>query len=202
MSHQTSDGAKLARDAHNVLVAATRRGDEQAVAEIYRVVAPVVFYTAWRMVRSCEADRQDVAQNAFELFFRTLREGTYEGRCTLTRWAGFIAARVATDHHRKQARFARVFANGEMTDEVPNRESGLEANLLARSELRRLERTFARRKPIDLDVLVLFCGCGYSLQETAVAVGSTTDAACARLGRARRRLLRGQRSEKKDLTGV
>jgi DNA-directed RNA polymerase specialized sigma24 family protein len=62
--------------------------------------------------------------------------------------------------------------------------------LIARSDLGQLQLTLSRMRPLDAQALVMRHGFGFSIAETAAALGASEQATASRLMRARRDLLR------------
>jgi RNA polymerase sigma-70 factor (ECF subfamily) len=174
------------------IVLALRRGESGAAEALFRRLVPFVRRTLWRILRNPAADCDDLIQITFERIINTLIDGRYRGACSLPRWAMSIASHAAVDHHRARCR-ERKLLDAEMErsfDGGAPPTADAERSLIARSELVRLEDTLSRMRPLDAQALMLRHGFGFSLAETAAALGTSEYAVASRLARARRELSR------------
>lgn len=174
------------------LVRALRVGAPGAAEALFRRLVPVVRRTLWRILRNPTADCDDLIQIAFERIINTIVDGRYRGECSLPRWATSIATHAAVDHHRAKNRERRLLdAEIERTfDDGAAPTADTERSLIARSELGRLHDTLTRMRPLDARALLMRHGFGFSLAETAAALGTSEYAVASRLARARRELMR------------
>jgi RNA polymerase sigma-70 factor (ECF subfamily) len=179
-------------EADMAIVLALRAGEPGAAEALFRRLVPIVRRTLWRILRNPAADCDDLIQVAFERIVNTVIDGRYRGACSLPRWATSIATHAAVDHHRARCRERRLLdAEVERTLEhgaAPTADT--ERSIIARSELGRLNDTLSRLRPLDARALMMRHGFGFSLAETAAALGTSEYAVASRLARARRELQR------------
>ena len=166
-------GLEAARDSEAALVAATRRGDEQAFAALVRSHQARVFRLAGRFFRH----REDVEEVAQETFLRAWsRIASYRGEAPFEHWLTRLTLRCAYDRLRQSK----------------HREDPLEEDLAGRSPdptaRIEVERLLARLKPADRLVLLLLEGEGWSVAEIADRLGWTEVNVKVRAHRARKRL--------------
>jgi RNA polymerase sigma factor (sigma-70 family) len=173
------------------LLVGLRRAEPWAVAELHTRLFHVVRRTLGRLVTS-SADREDLAQIALERVMSTVADGGFTRARNLSSWASGVAQHVAQEHHRASRREGRLRSDYEHAAAVASSTQALdvERSLFARWELQRLTETLSRMRHRDARVLLLHHGLGYSLSETAAAMGASEVATQTRLTRARRELLR------------
>jgi RNA polymerase sigma factor (sigma-70 family) len=174
------------------IIQGLRNAEPRAAELLYRRLAPAVSRTLWQLVRHSAAERDDLMQVTFERIISTLVNGSYRGTCGLNRWAVAIATHAAIDHHRARGREQQVLdldsGDGAAMEGAPARD--VERAIIARAELRDLESTLARMKPLDVQALLLCHALGHSVPEAASMMGTTEAATASRLARARRDLAR------------
>lgn len=134
-----------------------------------------------RRLGMCEADADDLAQEAFVVIHRRLP--SFEGRSLLSTWIYGICVRVAADH-RKRAYVRRELS----TDTLP--EPGVapeqEAMVRARQARATLDAVLASLDDDKRAVFVLFELEEVPMVEVALAVGVPLQTAYSRLHAARR----------------
>jgi RNA polymerase sigma-70 factor (ECF subfamily) len=139
-------------------VALAESDSEMEIAESLAQHGPVLL-TAARLITLNEAEAQDVVQSTFEIALR--RGHTLRDRGSLRSWLLAIEAREAV---RRVRSMRRILSLGSQVREVPIAEPGHEQLLALRVGLKALPRRV--RAAIALHYLV-----GYSVRETAVALG-------------------------------
>jgi RNA polymerase sigma factor (sigma-70 family) len=177
------------------LLVGLRRAEPWALAALHGKLFHVVQRALDGLVSS-EADRDDLTQVTLVRVLSSVVEGKFNGTRDLASWAVDLAAHVVDEHQRSSSREVRLRSDyrraaGSMWSTALD----AERSLFARWELRRLGRTLSRMRQRDVRALMLHHGFGYTLSETAAALGATEVATQTRLTRARRELFRrtGQR---------
>ena len=166
-------------------------GEDWAAEALYDRVHRVVDRTLRRLLRTSEADHEDLVQSAFERIIRTLIERRFRGACSLATWAAAIASRVGIDAFRSGVRTRRLFdADWRLEERAPNQGQSLERQLEARSEMDHLQSILAVMHPEQAETVVLHDLLGHELSEIAVLMGVSVSAAQSRLVRGRKDLLR------------
>jgi len=160
------------------LLGAARRGEHAAGAALLRRHGASMVRTAWNVLgRYGALEADDVVQEALIAALTTsaLPSGDVGA------WLRAIVARKALDGRRRSSRRAEEHAGGEAVLEDPR---DAEAPLAVVT----VRRALARLGPTDRAVLTLVDLEGFSIAETAAALGSTRAATKWRAVRARRRL--------------
>ena len=151
------------------LVRATRAGDVNALAELYRRFAPALMGVAYKLLASREA-AEDVLHDVFVGLPEALRK--YDERGRLAAWLKQVTARVALSVLRHER-----FVTCEDAADVPAPASDVHATLT-------LERAVAALPSSLRSVLVLKEIEGFSHAEIAAMLGITKGASEVRLHRA------------------
>jgi RNA polymerase sigma-70 factor (ECF subfamily) len=151
------------------LVRATRSGDMDALAELYRRFAPVLMSVAYRLLQSREA-AEDVLHDVFVGLPEAMRK--YDERGKLGAWLKQVTARVALSVLRHEETAARHdSASGASIDRDPHTKMTLDAAVAS--------------LPVSLrTVLVLKEIEGFSHAEIAGMLGISRGASEVRLHRA------------------
>jgi len=173
------------------LVHAAKQGDISAFEAIVRRYTQRVFRIAQHITHSPE-DAQEVVQEVFLRVFRHIER--FEERATFSTWLTRIAVNTALMMHRPR-RHAETSLDENWQDEggseselVPDWRPNPE-QLYSRSELRTILRQALEQLPEGYStVFVLRDIEGFSIEETASALGITPPAVKARLLRARLQL--------------
>jgi RNA polymerase sigma-70 factor, ECF subfamily len=172
------------------LIAAGKRGDQAAIAELFERHYASSLCVARGILRS-EEEAQDAVQSAYLSAFRHLH--SFRGDAAFKTWIG----RIVTNHclmrlRQPWARIHRVdfdslMANGEssmLASPAPNPE-----NTTFRREIATALTAAAARLPKRLcEVFRLYAVSGLTVREVAAATGLTLPAAKARLFRAHKRM--------------
>jgi RNA polymerase sigma-70 factor, ECF subfamily len=169
-------GQMAEQSRENELVAASRRGDEGAFAELVRSHQAHVFRLAGRFFRGRE-DVEDVAQETFLAAWRRLV--TYEARAPFEHWLTRICLRCC---------YARLSRNRRR--EVPLPPIDPPAPAVDPGDRLDVERLLAMLPPQDRFLLLLLDGEGWSVKEIAERFGWSVTNVKVRAFRARRRLRR------------
>lgn len=174
------------------LIEGLRSGRPGSAEALYRSLVQPVRRAVQSVLRHCPNDHDDLIQVTLERVIKTVVNGTYRGECSLRYWAVGIASRAAIDHQRALHREQRALHPGRAVDDdgtCPDY-AHAEPAYMARAELARVLGILSRMRPLDAQALVLHHAVGYTLRETAAALGVSEAAAASRLARARRELLR------------
>lgn len=165
--------------------------DERAAEALYDKCHQVVERSIVRVLRTRDADFDDLVQGAFERVLRTIHTRRYGGEFSLQKWASSIAANVAIDALRARNRANRRFlSDTEAAEQSVAPTAGPERRLEARAEVERVQSALGRMKPELAEAFVLHDVFGHDLAELAVLLGIGVAAAQSRLSRGRRELMR------------
>ena len=165
------------RDDHELLCAA-RRGEHDAGAALLRRHGASMVRTAWNVLgRYGALEADDVVQEALIAALTTAAVPSGD----VGAWLRAIVARKALDGRRSFARRAEEHASDGAALQDPHDAEAPLAVVMVR-------RALARLGPKDRAVLTLVDLEGFSIAETAAALGSTRAAIKWRAVRARRRL--------------
>jgi RNA polymerase sigma factor (sigma-70 family) len=167
-----------------VLVAAARRGDRGAFAELYRAHAPAVARRARTRASREEQVVADVVQEVFTRAFEGLDRLRDPAR--FGAWVGSIADHVIADHHRTGDRIRRL--DEATARRLEARETGPDGLAEARELAAVLRRSLAGLPPRDARALALVGGLDLSPGELGAALGVSRGAAKVLVHRARKRL--------------
>ncbi len=157
------------------LVARTRSGDAEALAEMFRRYADQVYQVAVRLTKSAP-DAEDVTQNVFVGLPEALNG--YDGAGGLGAWVRRVATRAALLHLRQDRRKAK-WERRAMLDRSPTSDPDqVEARMTLEWALNRM--------PDDWRVVYVLKEIeGYSHDEIADMLGISVGASSVRLHRAR-----------------
>lgn len=159
--------AEGTRDRADELLRAAGRGDEQAFAELYDLVAPRVYGLARRILRD-PAQAEEVAQEAMVEVWRTAtRFDTARG--SATSWIFTIAHRRAVDRVRSKQTVARARQAAASTldtpfDEVVDRAT----SHLEQQQVRRCLQSLTERQREAINLAYYQ---GYTYREVAELLG-------------------------------
>jgi len=163
-----------------------RAGDPDAIRDCLRELLPHVRRWLFRLLGR-SADLDDATQDALTELARFLPR--FEGRSKLETAAHSITVRVAYRYFRREKPISL-----ELVPEPVDRSSAVDARLIAREALARLQRCL-RKLPVKRRTAFVLCAIdGLSPAEAATVVGTTSLVMRCRLTWARRevaRMLRG-----------
>jgi len=166
----------------SALVERARRGEAEALAELYRLHAPAIFrYFYFRL-----PDRSTAEDLTGEVFVKMV-EGLprYEERgYPITAWLFRMAHDRMVDHHRRAAHRQTE----PLSDTLEAREAGTEAQALDSVEWQRLQASVQTLSDEQQIVIQLRFVEGYSLEECAQIMRKTTGAIKSLQHRALRQL--------------
>jgi RNA polymerase sigma-70 factor (ECF subfamily) len=172
------------------LVAAGKRGEQAAIAELFERHYPSSLCVARGILRS-EEESQDAVQSAYLSAFRHLH--TFRGDASFKTWIG----RIVTNHCLMRLRQPWLRIHRVDLDSLGSKEA---SSMLACPSSNPEKATFcgeiataladaAARLPKPLfEVFQLYAGLGLTVREVAAATGLTLSAAKSRLFRAQSRM--------------
>src|SRR5919198_3405945 len=164
------------------VLAACRRGDQQAFEEVVRATHRQVYTQALRLVRD-RHEAEDVAQEAYLRAFRGL--AGFRGDAQFETWLYRITANAAMSHLRRRGRFGDLLPDAE-DDRLEPGASQLPADTPVDRQV--LAEALASLPHAMRVAVVLKDVYGLSCLEIAEMDGSTEGAVKVRLHRARKRL--------------
>lgn len=171
------------------LISGILGGDRTLAGALYDQLRAPVESALRRILHQPGPDFEDHVQITFERLLRSLAEGRFEGRSSLTTWACAIASHVALDALRLRQR------ERERTGVLPDQDelgSGTRTDKRLESlrELRRVQSILLQMKPDRAETLLLHDVLGHTLTEIAELHHATESATQSRLHRARLELKR------------
>jgi RNA polymerase sigma-70 factor (ECF subfamily) len=167
-------------------LAACRRGDRAALAEVLQAEAPNVERTLARIVGS-RADVEDLLQKTLVVAIRGFDR--FRGEASVRTWLTSIAVRLAQEHVRRPQRTLALVVNPE--DPRPDPERAMDA----RRRLARLHQVLEKIDPKKRVAFVLHAIEGRSMEEVAALTGATRAATKSRVFFARRKLVKLMRGD-------
>lgn len=168
-------------------------GEGWAAETLYDRLESVVERTLRRILRSKEADYDDLVQITFERVLKSLVARRFSGACSLDTWASAIAGHVGIDALRSRVRERHYFTcdqDGSSTFSGAPSPEDLQRKLEARSDIEQIQSILASMKPEQAQTIVLHDALGHELSEIAVLMGVSVAAAQSRLVRGRKELIR------------
>lgn len=174
------------------LIRAGKRGDQEALEQLFARYQRPLFQTALRVLGNAE-DAEDALQDGLLSAWRNLHR--FEGRSQFSTWLTRIVINAALMRRRSQkARPAVSLDDTAFEDELPLAERFADAGpdpeqIHAGTEIRELiEQNLGELSPLLRTAFVLREVEGYSTGEAARKLGVTENTLKARLWRARREL--------------
>jgi len=152
------------------LLARARRLDPDALAEVHDTYyAPIFRYVAFRV-----GDRDTAEDLTSEVFTRLLGalRGRHAPQTTLRGWLYGVAARVVSDHHRKNYRAPQVELDETLVSKDADPSETVDA-MLTREDLRRAMADLTEEQQ---DVIALRFGQEMPIREIAQALGKSEGA--------------------------
>ncbi|MBD2713690.1 sigma-70 family RNA polymerase sigma factor [Microvirga sp. STR05] len=109
-------------------VAAIRRGDDRALAQLYRLHLPMVSHYVLQN-SGTEDEAKDVYQEGIMVFYEKVRDGSLELSCQIKTYLYAVCRRLWLKRLTEKTRFG-----GRLDDHEPYLETGAEADLLEAEE--------------------------------------------------------------------
>lgn len=151
------------------LLAQARRGDENAIRDIYALYfASIYRYIRLRVENTNEAE--DLASEVFVKLVKALR-GVNAPRSSLRGWLFQVARNQIADHHGKEKRMTMTTLDEWIADGGDD----LELQFMRSLDLQRARQGLSQLTSEQQDVLIFRFGQGLSLQETAQLMGKNTN---------------------------
>jgi RNA polymerase sigma-70 factor (ECF subfamily) len=169
------DAARAPGDPEAELVAAARRGDRDAFAELVRLHQRRVFRLTGRFFRDPE-DVKEMAQETFLTAWRKL--ATYQARAPFEHWLTRVCLNCCYDRLRRRRPPTQPL-DRQMAAPSADPDAALEVNKL-----------LGNLKPEDRFVLLLLYGEGWPVEEIAKRLGWSRANVKVRAHRARKKLRR------------
>lgn len=179
----------MALEADEELIAAVAAGDEGALGTLYGRHGAVML----RLLRRLTADvgvAEDMLQEAWLAVWRGA--GTFRGESSVRGWLLGVARRTAHDKLRR-----RVLPQSELEEaaDVPDREPGVEDQVLADAGLARIEVAISHLPQSLREVVVLALVEELPYRDVAAALGVPVGTVKSRMSSARRRLSTALRAD-------
>ena len=151
------------------LLARARRGDENAIREIYALYFPSLYrYIRLRVENINEAE--DLASEVFVKLVAALR-GANAPRTSLRGWLFQVARNGIADHHGREKRMTMT----TLSEWIAEGGDDLELQFMRSLDTQRARQSLAQLTSEQQDVLLLRFGQGLSLQETAEIMGKNVN---------------------------
>jgi len=150
------------------LARAAQRGDDRAVRELLRAVAPTVLAVVRAILGRESADVEDVAQDAFVGLLHGLDAFRFE--CTVSHYARRVAVRRAAAALRHARALRRASPVAPLDDDLPARGTPHD-DLLANRQLAQWRVLLTELPVAQAEALAMKVVLGYSLEEIAQATG-------------------------------
>ena len=109
-------------------VAAIRRGDDRALAQLYRLHLPMISHYVLQN-SGTEDEAKDVYQEGIMVFYEKVRDGSLELSCQIKTYLYAVCRRLWLKRLTEKTRFG-----GRLDDHEPYLETGAEADLLEAEE--------------------------------------------------------------------
>lgn len=177
----------MEQQAENILVAAAREGDREALEALLLRYEPTVYGFGMRMCRDPE-DAKEVLQETLLAMARKF--GDFRGNSSISTWVYTIARRFCMKRRRggrsvaAELLSARETTRSEVLD-IADPGLGPEERLRAREMGAAVARAISELPPIYREVFVLRDIEGLSASSVAEVLGTSTQAVKSRLHRAR-----------------
>lgn len=188
--------APVLEDAH--IVSGVLAGDVRASVALYERCHEAVERSILRVLRSRDADFDDLVQASFEKVLASIHRRQFRGQFSLARWAASIATHATIDVLRARVRARRRLESTDRSDNVvPLFGGSLERRMEARSEVERVKQVLAKMPKKQVEALLLHDVYGHELDQVALLLNVSVAAAQSRALRGKRELMRrlGQATE-------
>jgi RNA polymerase sigma-70 factor (ECF subfamily) len=178
MSRGLTLAAGRPMDAEDALIVQAQ-ADPERFGEVYRRYLPRI-YRYLRALTATDEDASDLTQVVFIKAMAAL-PGYRPGRGPFAAWLFRIARNAATDAHRRRRSAVPLDALAETAAE-PEAEP-LEAQVLRRDRLRRLQEQLSQLDPAKRELIALRFAAGLNVREIAQVVGKGEAAVKKQLSR-------------------
>ncbi|MCK0167429.1 sigma-70 family RNA polymerase sigma factor [Jannaschia sp. S6380] len=166
------------------LLAAAGRGDARAAAALLDRLGPRLMAFALRMTGGHRPLAEDVVQEAFLRLWRRADDWDADGPANIGTWLGRVAANLAVDAHRRDARLTPLPEGVEFADDAPSALAGL----IQAERLSALDAALLRMPARQRQAVVLRHVEGYSNPDIAAMLECGVEAVESLTARGKRRL--------------
>ncbi len=166
-------------------------GDPEAATALYDRCHEAVERSVLRVLRTKDAEFDDLVQVAFEKILRSIHKGQYKGDFSLPKWASSIATHAAIDVLRARLTERKRTDDSQHADGVvPLFGGSFERRVEARSEVEQLRRVLAKMPKKQVEAFLLHEVYGHDLDQVAAVLGISVAAAQSRALRGKKELMR------------
>lgn len=166
-------------------------GDPQASVALYDRCHEAVERSVLRVLRSKDAEFEDLVQVSFEKILKSIHRRQYKGHFSLAKWAASIATHAAIDVLRMRLKERKRTDDSKDTDGVVSLFGGsLEKRVEARSEVEQVRRVLEKMPKKQVEAFLLHEVYGHDLDQVAAVLGVSAAAAQSRSLRGKKELLR------------
>lgn len=166
-------------------------GDPEASVALYDRCHEAVERSVLRVLRSRDAEFEDLVQISFEKILRSIHREQYRGHFSLARWASSIATHAAIDVLRSRFQERKRVDDRQQTDAVVSLFGGsFEKRVEARSEVEQLRRVLLKMPKKQVEAFLLHEVYGHELEQVAAVLGVSPAAAQSRALRGKKELMR------------
>lgn len=166
-------------------------GHPEASVALYDRCHEAVERSVLRVLRTKDAEFEDLVQVSFEKILRSIHRGQYQGHFSLARWASSIATHAAIDVLRARLHERKRVDDGQQLDSVvPLFGGSFEKRVEARSEVEQVRRVLSKMPKKQVEAFLLHEVYGHELDQVAAVLGISPAAAQSRALRGKRELMR------------
>lgn len=166
-------------------------GDPEASVALYDRCHEAVERSVLRVLRSKDADFEDLVQVSFEKILRSIHRGQYQGHFSLPRWAASIATHATIDVLRMRVQERKRVDEHQHADGVVQLFGGsFEKRVEARSEVEQVRRVLLKMPKKQVEAFLLHEVYGHELDQVAAVLGVSEAAAQSRALRGKKELMR------------
>lgn len=166
-------------------------GHPDASVALYERCHQAVERSVLRVLRTKDAEFEDLVQVSFEKILRSIHKGQYQGHFSLARWASSIATHAAIDVLRMRLQERKRVDDGQHMDGiVPLFGGSFEKRVEARSEVEQIRRVLLKMPKKQVEAFLLHEVYGHELDQVAAVLGVSPAAAQSRALRGRKELMR------------
>lgn len=166
-------------------------GDPEASVALYDRCHEAVERSVLRVLRTKDAEFEDLVQVSFEKILRSIHRKQYQGHFSLARWAASVATHAAIDVLRSRLRQSKRVDENKHTDGVvPLFGGSLEKRVEARSEVEQVRRVLSKMPEKQVRAFLLHEVYGHELDQVAAVLGVSLAAAQSRALRGKKELMR------------
>jgi RNA polymerase sigma-70 factor (ECF subfamily) len=166
-------------------------GHPEASVALYDRCHQAVERSVLRVLRSRDAEFEDLVQVSFEKILRSIHKRQYQGHFSLARWAASIATHATIDVLRARQKERKRVDEGVHADSVVSLFGGsFEKRVEARSEVEQVRRVLLKMPKKQVEAFLLHEVYGHELDQVAAVLGVSPAAAQSRALRGKKELLR------------